>query len=170
MDSATAGGPKPPDNANAATHDLEWDPPHGLSSARRWTCRRCGHAVLSYGSNVYGTATHAPCETAPGKVRDKVLVLDLYPGQQRIGIVRYLTREGFEAERETNGFVFVYWPQSGRETRLRGGSIRRHDSAKVRRGYREVRSWDDVAEHAPGAVKHLRTFVALTDAVPEARP
>lgn len=34
-----------------------------LGSARRWTCQDCGRAVLQAGSNVYGSATMADCDT-----------------------------------------------------------------------------------------------------------
>lgn len=45
-------------------HDLEWDPPHALSSARRWTCTNCGDAVLEYKGVVYGEATERTYEEA----------------------------------------------------------------------------------------------------------
>jgi hypothetical protein len=43
-------------------HTLEWDPPHGLSSVRRWTCTTCGDAVLDSGTVIYGGATERTCE------------------------------------------------------------------------------------------------------------
>lgn len=47
-------------------HDVGWDPPSGLSSARRWTClrRTCGRAVLIYGDNIYGSAVTEQCTQA----------------------------------------------------------------------------------------------------------
>lgn len=32
--------------AAANGHEMEWDPPAALTSMSRWTCRRCGDAVL----------------------------------------------------------------------------------------------------------------------------
>lgn len=43
-------------------HTIEWDPPAALTAARRWTCRRCGNAVLDYQGNVYGGALQITCD------------------------------------------------------------------------------------------------------------
>lgn len=43
-------------------HTVEWDPPPGLNAARRWTCTRCGNAVLDYRGNVYGGALQITCD------------------------------------------------------------------------------------------------------------
>jgi len=48
-------------NEVRATHDLEWDPPAVMTAVRRWTCTRCGDAVLVNGDNVYGSATRETC-------------------------------------------------------------------------------------------------------------
>jgi hypothetical protein len=42
-------------------HVIEDDSPGGLSRVQRWTCGRCGDAILRYGSNVYGSALDTPC-------------------------------------------------------------------------------------------------------------
>jgi hypothetical protein len=42
-------------------HDVESDPPF-MSSASRWTCKRCGRAVLQNGRVVYGQASEERCE------------------------------------------------------------------------------------------------------------
>ncbi len=44
-------------------HDVEVDPPAACTAARRWTCKRCGDAVLAYGTNIYGSASKEPCHT-----------------------------------------------------------------------------------------------------------
>lgn len=46
-------------------HVLEWDPPAAFTATRRWTCARCGDAVLVNGSVVFGSATREGC--APGR-------------------------------------------------------------------------------------------------------
>lgn len=43
------------------THTLADDPPHGLSSVARWTCVRCGCAVLANGPVIYGSASTEEC-------------------------------------------------------------------------------------------------------------
>lgn len=45
-------------------HDLEDDSPGGISSVQRWTCKRCGSAILRYRGNVYGSALDTACATA----------------------------------------------------------------------------------------------------------
>ena len=48
--------------ARAAGHDLTNDPPHSLSSVNRYTCTKCGKAVLGSDDNVYGSAVKEPCK------------------------------------------------------------------------------------------------------------
>lgn len=43
-------------------HTVEWDAPAGMTAARRWTCTRCGDAVLDYCGNVYGGAVDRSCD------------------------------------------------------------------------------------------------------------
>jgi hypothetical protein len=45
-----------------AGHQLEHDPPAAMTRVRRWTCKRCGDAVLLNGSIAYGGATIRTCE------------------------------------------------------------------------------------------------------------
>ena len=45
-----------------AGHDLEHDPPAAITLFRRWTCTRCGGAVLHNGVVTYGGATERTCE------------------------------------------------------------------------------------------------------------
>ncbi|MGW2169122.1 hypothetical protein ACWC1C_01165 [Streptomyces sp. NPDC001705] len=52
-----------PQEARGKGHDFEDDPPHGLSRVERWTCTRCGHAVLRNGGVVYGSAVTEECAT-----------------------------------------------------------------------------------------------------------
>lgn len=47
--------------ANERGHTVEPDPPHDLSRAQRWTCTRCGDAVLKYAANIYGSAVERDC-------------------------------------------------------------------------------------------------------------
>ena len=42
-------------------HDFEDDSPHALSRVERWTCKRCGWAVLRNGAIVYGSAIEGRC-------------------------------------------------------------------------------------------------------------
>src|SRR4051812_24633952 len=42
-------------------HDIESDPPAGMTRAERWTCKTCGSAVLRYETNIYGSATELSC-------------------------------------------------------------------------------------------------------------
>jgi hypothetical protein len=53
----------PKEAAVALGHDLEWDPPHELSRFGRYTCTKCGKAVLirPNGSG-YGSATRDACD------------------------------------------------------------------------------------------------------------
>lgn len=53
--------PKQPEAAPG--HDLFLDPPAALTRVERWTCSRCGRAVLRNGSHVYGSATTEPCDS-----------------------------------------------------------------------------------------------------------
>lgn len=46
--------------AVALGHNVEYDPP-AFSSVNRWTCSRCGQAVLVNGSVIYGSATTDEC-------------------------------------------------------------------------------------------------------------
>lgn len=39
-------------------HDVYWDP----GSQVRWTCKRCGNAVLVVGVNIYGSAVTERCK------------------------------------------------------------------------------------------------------------
>jgi hypothetical protein len=55
---------QPDKRAEQLGHTVEWDPPHALSSASRWTCTVCGAAVLSCRGNVYGTAIEKTCDQA----------------------------------------------------------------------------------------------------------
>lgn len=54
--------PLPPEEASKMGHDLAWDPPENvLSRAWRWTCTVCGHAVIDYQDNIYGSALTNHC-------------------------------------------------------------------------------------------------------------
>lgn len=53
--------PEAVQRAQANGHAVEWDPPEGITAARRWTCTVCGDAVLKYGSNIYGGAIDRTC-------------------------------------------------------------------------------------------------------------
>lgn len=48
-------------------HQFEWDPPAALTSLRgRWTCSRCGNAVLMRNDrSCYGSAAGNDCVPAP---------------------------------------------------------------------------------------------------------
>lgn len=48
-------------------HQVEHDPPAGLTRADRWTCKVCGDAVLIYGSNIYGSAVDMTCDESVAK-------------------------------------------------------------------------------------------------------
>lgn len=48
--------------AEALGHWVEHDPPAAMTAARRWTCARCGAAVLDYLGNIYGSAVEKMCE------------------------------------------------------------------------------------------------------------
>lgn len=56
--------PPAPLKATARGHLPVWDPPAGLTKARRWTCP-CGATALDYVGNVYGTATERDCTVTP---------------------------------------------------------------------------------------------------------
>lgn len=58
--------PPAPREATRLGHEPTWDPPY-LSGAERWTCD-CGHTVLRYGRNVYGSATEQPCPMAENEI------------------------------------------------------------------------------------------------------
>jgi adenine-specific DNA methylase len=45
-----------------AGHAVERDPPAALTRAERWTCPRCGDAVLRYDEHIYGGATERTCD------------------------------------------------------------------------------------------------------------
>lgn len=47
--------------ARSLGHDPEHDPPWGLASGDRWTCKRCGSAVLIVRHNIYGGAMERTC-------------------------------------------------------------------------------------------------------------
>lgn len=47
--------------AEALGHAVEWDPPWGMTAARRWTCTRCSATVLDYSGNIYGSAVTSTC-------------------------------------------------------------------------------------------------------------
>lgn len=51
----------PAARAAALGHDVKPDPPHEMSRAERWTCTRCGGAVIRYNGNVYGAAVDYTC-------------------------------------------------------------------------------------------------------------
>jgi len=57
----TEAKPEPVVVAEALGHAVEWDPPAALTEARRWTCSRCGDAVLDYRGNIYGGAANRSC-------------------------------------------------------------------------------------------------------------
>lgn len=59
--SETAVLPEPARRATELGHTMENDPPFA-SSASRWTCTRCGAAVLHNGGHVYGTAVEETCD------------------------------------------------------------------------------------------------------------
>jgi hypothetical protein len=53
------------ERAQGRGHDPVDDSPGGLSTAQRWTCTRCGLAVLRFQGNVYGSLLDADvCLTA----------------------------------------------------------------------------------------------------------
>lgn len=58
----------PVTRANARGHEVENDGPT-LGGASRWTCRRCGRAVLRYANNVYGSAVDEDC-VIPADAKD----------------------------------------------------------------------------------------------------
>lgn len=52
------------ETARAGGHELEHDPPHALASVDRYTCKRCGRAVLGNYGHAYGSAAEGPCPKA----------------------------------------------------------------------------------------------------------
>jgi hypothetical protein len=40
-------------------HQPAWDP----GTQQRWTCNRCGRAVLRVGTNIYGSAVRERCDS-----------------------------------------------------------------------------------------------------------
>lgn len=52
--------PEAPAEATRLGHCPTWDPPAAMTAAKRWTCG-CGHAVLDYCGNVYGSAVEIEC-------------------------------------------------------------------------------------------------------------
>lgn len=42
-------------------HKFIYDPPHSLSSMNRYTCEKCGKAVLGNSTSGYGSATEDTC-------------------------------------------------------------------------------------------------------------
>lgn len=52
---------RPVTQANARGHDVEPDPPAGLTRAERWTCSKCGNAVLRNREVIYGSAVSEDC-------------------------------------------------------------------------------------------------------------
>jgi hypothetical protein len=63
-DTVEATAPTPVERATTLGHTVEWDPPHALSSVRRWTCTVCSEAVLEREGHVYGEAIEKTCEEA----------------------------------------------------------------------------------------------------------
>jgi hypothetical protein len=57
---------EPVKRAESLGHTVEWDPPGGLSSAGRWTCKGCGAAVIIYDHNIYGSAVERRCTQQEG--------------------------------------------------------------------------------------------------------
>jgi hypothetical protein len=48
--------------AKEAGHELVWDPPANVfAKVGRYTCRKCGKAVLGDWSTAYGAATESGC-------------------------------------------------------------------------------------------------------------
>lgn len=55
----------PVEMAERLGHTVENDPPAALTATERWTCKRCGSAVLRAGTgNVYGSAVEETCDEA----------------------------------------------------------------------------------------------------------
>lgn len=54
--------PEPVRRAARYGHSVGWDPPSGLTFARRWTCFTCGAAVLINEHGVWGEAIEKTCE------------------------------------------------------------------------------------------------------------
>jgi hypothetical protein len=49
--------------AKSLGHDMEHDPPaNELSRVARYTCSKCGRAVLANGGTVYGSALEVECK------------------------------------------------------------------------------------------------------------
>ncbi|WP_436759402.1 hypothetical protein [Streptosporangium sp. V21-05] len=62
MSTDLAADLSPVQRAEALGHTAKNDPPHALSAVSRWTCTRCGAAVLSRAGVVYGSAIEQTCE------------------------------------------------------------------------------------------------------------
>lgn len=43
-------------------HTVEWDAPGAVTAVRRWTCKRCGDAVLDNCGHLYGGAIERTCD------------------------------------------------------------------------------------------------------------
>jgi hypothetical protein len=54
-----------PTEALTRGHALVWDPPAAMTGAERWTCQRCGRAVIRYSGVVSGAAAETDCQEAP---------------------------------------------------------------------------------------------------------
>jgi hypothetical protein len=50
--------------ATSRGHDIEWDP--SATGVARWTCKRCGRAVLIHNGVTWGSATENDCEKKDG--------------------------------------------------------------------------------------------------------
>jgi len=51
------------EHAKKRGHELVYDPPaNTLSRAARYTCRKCGRAVLATGGPAYGSAIEEDCK------------------------------------------------------------------------------------------------------------
>lgn len=51
------------EKAKGLGHNMISDPPDTLTGQLdRWSCNKCGRAVLSCNGNVYGSAMSMPCE------------------------------------------------------------------------------------------------------------
>jgi len=62
MTSNVMDKPEPVRRAETLGHTPEWDGwTYGLSNVGRWTCTKCGRAVLDSGSAVYGSAIEQEC-------------------------------------------------------------------------------------------------------------
>lgn len=55
---------KPITVAESLGHTVESDPPAAITAAERWTCTKCGDAVLRYRDVIYGSASAKECTGA----------------------------------------------------------------------------------------------------------